>query len=133
MPPLLVRSAALSSARCEASAMRATVNMSPLTADSRSTPTDGAEPSARSRPVMGWPWPCAISFSGVIEKLTPRSTKAFSCASVRLLPCTMLMCGPTRPRCHQGLPAARRLGLAAALVHRGDQAELPGQREVVLR
>ena len=55
MPPLLVRSAALSSARCEASAMRATVSMSPPTADSRSTPTDGADPSARSRPVMGWP------------------------------------------------------------------------------
>ena len=77
--------------------MRATVNMSPLIANSRSTPTDGPEPSARSRPVMGWPWPCAISFSGVIEKLTPRSTKAFSWASVRLLPCTILMCGPTRP------------------------------------
>ena len=78
MPPLFVRSAALSRARCEASAMRATVNMSPLIADSRSTPTEGAEPSARRRPVMGWPWPCAISFSGVIEKLTPRSMKASS-------------------------------------------------------
>ena len=32
---------------------------------------------------------------------------------------------------HQGLPAARRLGLAAALVHRGDQAHFPGEREVV--
>ena len=111
--------------------MRATVNMSPLIADSRSTPTDGAEPSARSRPVMGWPWPCAISFSGVIEKLTPRSTKALSWASVRLLPCTILMCGPTRPARHQGLPAARRLGLAAALMHGGDQAHFLRQGEIV--
>ena len=45
MPPLLMRSAALSRARCEASAMRASVSMSPLIADSRSTPIDGAEPS----------------------------------------------------------------------------------------
>ena len=55
MPPLLPRSAALSSARWLASAMRATVNMSPLIADSRSTPIDGAVPSERSRPVIGCP------------------------------------------------------------------------------
>ncbi len=39
---------------------------------------------------------------------------------------------PTRPRCIRVSQPPGSLGLAAALVHGGDQAELLGQREVVV-
>jgi hypothetical protein len=57
MAPVACRLSALSSARCIDNAMRPTLNMSPGNTDSRSTPSDGRDPSFNSRPVIGNPWP----------------------------------------------------------------------------
>ena len=73
------------------------VIMSPESELSRSTPSAGAAPRSRRRPVIGWPWPWLISFSAVTAKLTPRSTKRRSRSSERSLPCTTLTLSPTSP------------------------------------
>ena len=94
-------------------------------------PMVGRTPRLSSRPVIGKPWPWIISFSGVTEKETPRSTIRSSSSSGRSLPWTMLMLGADETRLDQLLPAAGRLRGTAALMHRCDQVELARQAEVV--
>ena len=97
MLPCACRNATLSRLRWMPSATRACVSMSPLSTDSRSTPSEGARPSWRSRPVSGWPWPCDISLSAAAEKLMPSSQKRASSTSSSAWPCTMLICSPSKP------------------------------------
>ena len=94
IPRPACRERALSRARWHPSAIRATENISADTRDSMSMPNDGRPPAANTRPVIGQPCPCVISFSGVMVKVIPARVKRAICSSVRSFPWTMFVPGP---------------------------------------
>ena len=111
--------------------MRATVNMSPLIADSRSTPTDGRR-AQRAQPAGDG---MAMALRHLVlrrdREAHAQIDEGFQLGVGEVVAVHDVDVRADQALRHQGLPAARRLGLAAALMHGGDQAHFPGEREIV--
>ena len=113
--------------------MRLCVIMSPESELSRSTPSAGAAPRSRSRPVIGWPWPWHISFSAVDGEADPEIDEAAQPLVGEIVAVDDIDVVADQALLLQNIPPSRRLGGAAALVHRSDETEFTRQPEIVQR